>query len=90
MINNYLQFPLLSKKKYNNLIFIQNLCQILSIDKKDLFSYFINLKNNNDIEKIYEILEQFEITKLDINRIYRYLDRFYVNQISETEVSEFE
>ena len=76
--------------EYNNLIFIQNLCQILSIDKKDLFSYFINLKNNNDIEKIYEILEQFEITKLDINRIYRYLDRFYVNQISETEVSEFE
>ena len=28
--------------EYNNLIFIQNLCQILSIDKKDLFSYFIN------------------------------------------------
>ena len=74
--------------EYNNLIFIQNLCQILSIDKKDLFSYFINLKNNNDIEKIYEILEPYEITKLDINRVYRYIDRFYINQISDT--SDFE
>ena len=74
--------------EYNNQLFLQNLCQILSLDKKDLFNYFINLKNNNDIEKIYEILELYEITKLDINRIYRYIDKFYINQISES--SEFE
>ncbi len=74
--------------EYNNQLFIQNLCQILSIDKKDLFSYFINLKNNNNIEKIYEILENYEISKLDTNRIYRYIDRFYINQLSE--LSEFE
>jgi hypothetical protein len=74
--------------EYNNQLFIQNLCQTLSIDKKDLFSYFINLKNHNNIEKIYEILENYEISKLDTNRIYRYIDRFYINQLSE--VSEFE
>ena len=74
--------------EYNNQLFLQNLCQILSLDKKDLFNYFINLKNNNEIEKIYELLELYEITKLDINRIYRYIDKFYINQISES--SEFE
>ena len=74
--------------EYNNQLFIQNLCQTLSIDKKDLFSYFINLKNHNNIEKIYQILENYEISKLDTNRIYRYIDRFYINQLSE--ISEFE
>ena len=63
--------------EYNNAIFIQSLCQQLGMDKKDLFYFFIDLKNKyeNDAQ-IFELFENYEITKLDINRIYRYLDKF--------------
>ena len=61
--------------EYNNYLFIQNLCLILNMDKKDLFSYFIYLKkifkNDNDI---YNLLNDYEINKLDIQRIYKYIN----------------
>ena len=45
------------------------------MDKKDLFSYFIYLKNNNNIEEINEIFnENYDINKLDIARFYRFID----------------
>ena len=62
--------------EYNNLLFIQNLCQILSIDKKDLFSLFIKLHPLFLSGQIYNFFTNYEITKLDINRIYRYIDKF--------------
>jgi DNA polymerase III delta prime subunit len=63
--------------EYNNAIFIQSLCQQLGMDKKDLFYFFIDLKNTcEDDAKILALFENYEITKLDINRIYRYLDKF--------------
>ena len=62
--------------EYNNSIFIQNLCQQLSMDKKDLFGFFISIKNAYDDNNIYKLFENHEITKLDINRIYRYLDKY--------------
>jgi len=63
--------------EYNNSIFIQDLCQQLSMDKKDLFGFFISVKNTyNDINTIYNLFENYEINKLDINRIYRYLDKY--------------
>jgi DNA polymerase III delta prime subunit len=62
--------------EYNNSIFIQNLCQQLSMDKKDLFGFFISIKNNYDDNQIYNLFENYEINKLDINRIYRYLDKY--------------
>jgi len=34
--------------EYNNSLFIQNLCQQLGMDKKDLFSFFLELKNKYD------------------------------------------
>jgi hypothetical protein len=48
------------------------------MDKKDMFSYFIHLRNNYTVEEIYEIFDNdnYEINKLDINRIYRYLDAY--------------
>jgi hypothetical protein len=68
--------------EYNNYIFIQNLCQQLSLDKKDLFSFFLELrKNNTNEEEIYELFESYDINKLDIERVYRYLDK-NANQIS--------
>ena len=62
--------------EYNNSLFIQNLCQQLGMDKKDLFSFFLELKNNYDDNQIVILFENYEITKLDINRIYRYLDKY--------------
>jgi DNA polymerase III delta prime subunit len=62
--------------EYNNSLFIQNLCQQLGMDKKDLFSFFLELKNNFDDSQLLLLFENYEITKLDINRIYRYLDKY--------------
>jgi DNA polymerase III delta prime subunit len=62
--------------EYNNYIFIQDLCQQLGMDKKDLFSFFLDLKNKHDDHQIISLFENYEITKLDINRIYRYLEKY--------------
>ena len=63
--------------EYNNTLFIQNLCQQLSMDKKDLFSFFMNIKNKHNDNEIMNIFgENYDICKLDINRIYRYLEKY--------------
>ena len=64
--------------EYNNSIFIQNLCQHFGFDKKDLFIYFLDLRNNMEDSEIYELFENTDIGKLDINRIYRYIDNYIV------------
>jgi hypothetical protein len=55
------------------------------MDKKDLFAFFLNLFKNENSHKddaankadarIDQIIEEFEITKLDIQRMQRYLDK---------------
>jgi hypothetical protein len=62
--------------EYNNSLFIKNLCQQLSMDQKDLFSFFLHIRGLYNEEEIYSMLENYEVTKLDINRIYRYLDKY--------------
>ena len=62
--------------EYNNSLFIQNLCQELGMDKKDLLSFFMELKNKYDDNQILALFENIEINKLDINRIYRYLEKY--------------
>ena len=62
--------------EYNNSIFIQNLCQQLGMDKKDIFSLFLDLKNKYTDNEIVTLFENYDITKLDINRIYRYLEKY--------------
>ena len=62
--------------EYNNYLFIQNLCQELGMDKKDLLSFFMELKNKYDDNQILSLFENNDITKLDINRIYRYLEKY--------------
>ena len=69
--------------EYNNSLFIQNICQQLSIDKKDAYSYFLDLRNNYSEEDIYGMLNVYDIGKLDINRMYRYIDK-YTNKESVT------
>ena len=62
--------------EFNNFIFIQNLCQQLGMDKKDIFSFFLELKSKYDDNEMLSLFENYEITKLDINRIFRYLDKY--------------
>uniref|UniRef100_A0A6C0C450 AAA+ ATPase domain-containing protein n=1 Tax=viral metagenome TaxID=1070528 RepID=A0A6C0C450_9ZZZZ len=64
--------------EYNNMLFIQNLCNQLNMDKKDMFSFFIDLREKYKVEEIYELFdnENYNINKLDVNRIYRYLDSY--------------
>ncbi len=61
--------------EYNNMIFIQLLCQELNMDKNDMLGYFNELKYSGiDDDKQYDMFENYDISKLDISRIYRYLD----------------
>ena len=73
--------------EYNNSIFIQNLCQQLGMDKKDLFGFFLDIKNKYDIDSVEMsmLFENYEISKLDINRIYRYLEKYTKENTDEIE-----
>jgi DNA polymerase III delta prime subunit len=64
--------------EYNNSLFIQNLCQQLGMDQKDMFTFFLNLKmkHNYNEDQIFEFLHTYDIVKLDILRIYRYLNKY--------------
>jgi hypothetical protein len=62
--------------EYNNYLFIQNLCFILEMDRKDMFAFFQNLRNEKTEEDIQLYMENYDINKLDINRIFRYLDKY--------------
>jgi DNA polymerase III delta prime subunit len=72
--------------EYNNSLFIQNLCQQLGMDKKDTFSFFLELRNNHSDEDIYGMFDSYDIGKLDINRIYRYLDKYTKSECEMNEV----
>jgi len=73
--------------EYNNYVFIQNLCFTLSMDQKDLFAFFLNLRENKTEEDIYDIFENYEISKLDIKRMYRYLDKHCSADVIDDDVS---
>ena len=64
--------------EYNNSLFIQSLCQHLAMDQKDMFSYFLQLRDkyNYSEDQIYELLNSHDVGKLDVSRIYRYLNKY--------------
>jgi DNA polymerase III delta prime subunit len=76
--------------EYNNSLFIQKLCQKLGMDKKDLFGFFIDLKNKYDETEVINLFENYEINKLDINRIYRYLEKYIKENATGTADKEIE
>jgi len=79
--------------EYNNSLFIQKLCQVLGMDKKDLLGFFIDLKNNGDENEFSRLTEMYEIGKLDISRIYRYIEKYTkenASGITEKEIEEEE
>lgn len=65
--------------EYNNSIFIQELCQKLNMDIKDMFAFFTELKITKTEDEIYNLLQHFEINKLDIKRIYKFIEVFNSN-----------
>jgi SpoVK/Ycf46/Vps4 family AAA+-type ATPase len=62
--------------EYNNMLFIQELCNKLQMDKDDLLAYFLDLKSKYNDNEIVEIFENYDISKLDINRLQRYINNF--------------
>ena len=69
--------------EYNNYNFIQNLCNQLGMDNKDLICFFSNLKKEKTEDEILLMFENYEINKLDINRIFRYIDKYSTNTLIE-------
>jgi len=69
--------------EYNNTLFIQNLCQQLAMDKKDVFAFFLDVKSKYNENELIVYLENYEITKLDINRIYRYINKYTNDNITD-------
>ena len=75
--------------EYNNQIFVYNLCQKLEMDKKDLISFFQEIRlshreyftntnnnnNNNTNDIVDKLFQETDITPLDIKRMYRFLDK---------------
>jgi hypothetical protein len=76
--------------EYNNSLFIQNLCQQLSMDQKDIFSFFLDLKKTLTDGEILQLFENYEVNKLDINRIYRYLEKYTKENAIDEEVEEID
>ena len=64
--------------EYNNMLFLNELCQKLLMDKKDIIGFFITIREEHSMNYIYDMFdnENYEMNKLDINRIYRFIDRY--------------
>ena len=63
---------------------MNNLCQELYMDKKDVCAFFQELRmldslddspNTSYSEIMNELLDNYNISKLDIRRLYRFLDK---------------
>ena len=61
--------------EYNNSTFIQNICQQLGMDKRDMFAFFLSIKQKEE-SQILALFENYEINKLDVHRMYRYLEKY--------------
>lgn len=61
--------------EYNNYMFVRSLCQSLLLDTKDMYTYFLQLREKNTIDDIVILMKQYDITQLEVNRIYKFIDR---------------
>ena len=50
--------------EYNNMLFLNELCQKLQMDKKDILGYFTTLRENYHMNYIYEM---FDNENYDLN-----------------------
>ena len=63
--------------EYNNILFIQHMCNELLMDKKNLIEFFNQIKCSKDDEAASACCEQHSISQLDIDRIFRYIDKCF-------------
>ena len=65
--------------EYNNTLFILDICQKMSMDKKDVIALFIFIRSNNNQEYNQEyintLIDMYGLRKLDVCRLYRYIDK---------------
>lgn len=66
--------------EYNNSLFTQDLCQKLNLDKKDMMSFFLNLRDTKDMNEIIQFLSNYDIHKLDILRLLKYIDKYTLGE----------
>ena len=67
--------------EYNNLMFVQNLCNQLGMEMKDMLSFFMYMKKTHSDTDILPLFSNCEITKLDIQRIYKYIDKYIKDSV---------
>jgi hypothetical protein len=67
--------------EYNNILFIQHMCNELLMDKKNLIEFFNQMKCNKDDETASACCEQHSISQLDIDRIFRYIDKCFSDKL---------
>lgn len=60
--------------EYNNLVFINNACQELNMTKNDMCHFILEIQEGDLYDKINEIVESTELTKLDVMRLCKYVN----------------
>jgi hypothetical protein len=64
--------------EYNNSVFIQDMCGLFHMDRRDLLCYFYNLKQTMELDDIIEMFRKKNIiNKLETVRMFRYIDSCY-------------
>ena len=69
--------------EYNNMVFINNMCQCLNMDKNDLIHFFLELREKYSIAEIVDMVEINGINKLDVNRLFKYISILKFGNIDE-------
>ena len=64
--------------EYSNLIFINNICFCLGIDKLRMYEYFSNREITNEL---LTYLDAYDINKQAVNRMYRFIDNIIPEDI---------
>jgi DNA polymerase III delta prime subunit len=63
--------------EYNNLTFVNEMAQFLLMEKKDIYSLFVSVRNKIvDQPDILAFFQNLDISNLDTLRMYRYIDKY--------------
>jgi len=65
--------------EYSNMLFLQNMCENLMLDKNDLFSLFNIINKDSENKDIYikALEEEHNITNLEFNRMIKFVNNLF-------------
>lgn len=65
--------------EYSNMLFLQNMCENLMLDKNDLFSLFNTINKDSENKDIYikALEEEHNITNLEFNRMIKFVNNLF-------------